>query len=134
MMRWWKFNAVGLAGVVVQLGALSFLTSAFRVPYLFATALAVEIALLHNFVWHEAWTWRGMAVEDRWRRLARFHVGNGIVSIAANTLFTWVFKKAFGLPLLPANIAAIAVTSLANFAVAKWWVFAIEPMCTQKTS
>ncbi|MBZ5608582.1 MAG: GtrA family protein [Acidobacteriia bacterium] len=123
MIRWFKFNAVGMAGVVVQLAALSLLTSVFRVPYLFATALAVELALLHNFVWHEAWTWRGLAVEDRWRRLARFHLANGFVSIGANTLFTYWFKQHFGLPLLSANLAAIAATSLLNFAVATWWVF-----------
>ncbi len=99
----------------MQLAALSLLTYAFRVPYLFATALAVEIALLHNFVWHECWTWRGLAIESRWRRLARFHVGNGFVSIGANTLFTWWFKQHLGLPLLAANLAAITATSLAQF-------------------
>ncbi len=123
MIRWFKFNAVGLAGVVVQLAALWLLTNLFGIPYLFATALAVEIALLHNFVWHERWTWRGLAAEDRWRRLARFHAANGFVSIGANTLFTFWFKQHFGLPLLSANLAAIAATSLLNFAVAAWWVF-----------
>jgi putative flippase GtrA len=127
MIRWFKYNAVGMAGVVVQLAALSLLTKAFRVPYLLATALAVETALLHNFVWHERWTWRGLAVKDRWRRMLRFHVANGFVSIGANTLFTWWFKQHFGLPLLSANLAAIAATSLLNFAVATLWVFRTEP-------
>jgi len=123
MIRWWKFNAVGIAGVVVQLTALWFLTTLWRIPYLPATAVAVEIALLHNFVWHEAWTWRGLAIEGRWRRLRRFHLANGVLSIVSNTLFTWFFKQSFGLPLLPANLAAIGVTSLLNFALAHWWVF-----------
>jgi putative flippase GtrA len=123
MIRWFKFNAVGLGGVVVQLSALALLTAVFRAPYLFATALAVEMALLHNFVWHEFWTWRGLAIESRWLRLLRFHLASGFVSIGANTLFTWWFTQHFGLPLLPANLAAIASTSLLNFAVATLWVF-----------
>lgn len=123
MIRWWRFNAVGLAGVMVQLAALSLLSGLLGVPYLVATPFAVEIALLHNFVWHEAWTWQGLAARDRWRRLRRFHIANGLVSIAGNTVFTWCFKQTLGLPLLPANIAAIAVTSLVNFAVASLWVF-----------
>lgn len=123
MIRWFKFNAVGIAGVAIQLAALYLLTSAFRVPYLFATPVAVEIALLHNFAWHEIWTWRGLAVEHRWRRLARFHAANGFVSIGANTLFTFWFRQHFGLHLLTANFAAIAATSLLNFAVATFWVF-----------
>jgi putative flippase GtrA len=123
VIRWMKFNAVGLAGVVVQLAALSLFATMWRIPYLPATAMAVEIALLHNFVWHERWTWRGLAVEDRWRRFCRFHLANGLLSIGANLLFTWFFKQTIGLPLIPANVAAISVTSLLNFALAHWWVF-----------
>jgi putative flippase GtrA len=123
MIRWWKFNAVGVAGVVVQLSALSLFANLWGIHYLPATALAVEIALLHNFVWHEAWTWRGLPPKDRWRRLRRFHVANGLVSILFNTLFTWCFKARLGLPLVPANVAAIAVTSVLNFALAHCWVF-----------
>lgn len=123
MIRWWKFNAVGIGGVVVQLGALSLFVNVGGIPYLPATALAVEIALLHNFVWHEAWTWPGLAAQDRWRRLRRFHLANGLVSILSNTLFTWCFKERLGWPLVPANLAAIAVTSVLNFALAHWWVF-----------
>ena len=28
------------------------------ISYLTATALAVELAVLNNFVWHQLWTWR----------------------------------------------------------------------------
>ena len=123
MRRWWRFNTVGMGGVVVQLGVLWLLVNIGRVPYLAATACAVEISLLHNFAWHETWTWPGLAHQDRWRRLVRFHVGNGFLSIAGNTLFTWLFKQSFGLPLLAANLGAIAAISLLNFALAAWWVF-----------
>jgi len=123
MIRWLRYNAVGIGGVAVQLSVLWLLANIFRVPYLTATALAVEIALLHNFIWHESWTWRGLARRDRWRRLLRFHLGNGFVSIAGNTIFTAWFRELFRLPLLAANIAAIAAISLLNFALAAWWVF-----------
>src|SRR5262249_8430739 len=52
-----KFNVVGIAGVGVQLLVLALLKSGFGVPYLTATVLAVETAVLHNFFWHERWTW-----------------------------------------------------------------------------
>jgi putative flippase GtrA len=132
MIRWLRFNAVGTGGVVVQLCLLWLLANLIRMPYLLATACAVEVALLHNFVWHEAWTWRGQSRPDRWRRLLRFHIGSGFVSIAGNTLFTWCFKQSLGWPLLVANIAAIAVTSLLNFAVSSLWVFDSRP--TAKSS
>src|SRR5207237_8971860 len=55
--RWLKFNAVGGIGMLVQLGTLAVLTNGLRVNYLLATALAVEAAVIHNFLWHERFTW-----------------------------------------------------------------------------
>ncbi len=57
IQRWLRFNAVGLAGIVVQLAALAALKQWTDLPVLAATAIAVEIAVLHNFYWHERWTW-----------------------------------------------------------------------------
>ena len=57
LLRWLTYNAVGLVGMAVQLGALVALTELGRLNVLVATALAVETAILHNFVWHERWTW-----------------------------------------------------------------------------
>lgn len=122
LVRWGKFNAVGLVGFALQLGVLWLLARVIGMQYLVATAVAVEISLLHNFVWHETWTWKGLAVEDRWRRLFRFHLANGFLSIASNVLFTWLLMQS-GLPLLFANTAAVAVTALLNFALAVVWVF-----------
>ncbi|HYL75698.1 MAG TPA: GtrA family protein [Bryobacteraceae bacterium] len=123
LRRWGRFNAVGIAGFALQLGTLWVLARVFGMQYLLATALAVELALLHNFVWHEAWTWPGLGVHGRWRRLARFHVANGFVSIASNVAFTWMLMQGFHLPLLIANTGAVVAAALLNFALAAWWVF-----------
>lgn len=123
MKRWLKFNAVGIAGAGVQLATLWLLAHVLGMQYVIATALAVETAVLHNFGWHEAWTWREMPPEGRWRRLLRFHIANGFVSITSNAVFTSGFKEGLGLPLLAANICAMLVTSLLNFALVKMWVF-----------
>jgi putative flippase GtrA len=122
-MRWLKFNTVGIGGAMVQLCALWLLHHFTSIPYVFGVMLAVEIAILHNFVWHEAWTWRGKPVEDRWWRLLRFHVGNGFVSIVSNVVLTYFYKEVVGLPLLAANFAAIVTAALLNFWVAHAWVF-----------
>jgi hypothetical protein len=47
--RWVAFNAVGAAGIGLQLGALALLLHVAHLHYLAATALAVEAAVLHNF-------------------------------------------------------------------------------------
>src|SRR5579864_9049286 len=84
VIRWWKFSAVGMAGVVVQLGALWTLAHLWKVPDLLATVLVVETALLHNLALHEAWTWRTAAAPRRSRRFLRFHLASGLQSIASS--------------------------------------------------
>src|SRR5271166_4556903 len=72
VVRWLKFNAVGALGIGVQLAVLLTLKSGFHLSYLPATALAVEAAILHNFLWHERYTWADQ-VQRSWRKsLPRF--------------------------------------------------------------
>ncbi len=52
-----RFSLVGFLGAVLQLTLMSLLTKYFGVFSAAATLIAVEIAILHNFVWHERFTW-----------------------------------------------------------------------------
>jgi putative flippase GtrA len=124
--RWLKFNFVGAVGIVVQLAALQLLIRGLHVQYLIATAIAVELAVLHNFVWHERFTWKDRAGGPRSAvaaRLLRFHAGNGVVSIAGNLVLMRLFVGGMGLRPLVANALAIAICSLLNFAAGEWFVF-----------
>jgi len=117
MVRWIKFNAVGIVGAGVQLGVLALLTR-LKVNYLIATALAVEAAVLHNYFWHVKWTWAG-----RRGHLWRFHLANGLVSIVSNLALMRLFTGQFGWPVVPANLAAITITSFVNYLLGDRWVF-----------
>jgi putative flippase GtrA len=124
-IRWLKFNAVGLLGVGVQLTALTLLTQAAGVHYLIATPLAVETAVLHNFCWHECYTWRDCtrAKVGRWRRLVRFHVTNGLLSLVANVLLMRLLAGVLHLPVVAANLLCIVTCSFANFVMSHLLVF-----------
>jgi putative flippase GtrA len=123
LARWWMFNAVGLLGVAVQLAVLD-AALALNLPYLMATAVAVEAAVLHNFAWHERWTWRERAqVPGRLARLAGFHAGNGAVSLAGNLAIMRVLVGAGRFHPLAANIAAIVICSLVNFLISDRLVY-----------
>lgn len=131
LRHWLKFNAVGAIGIVAQLAALAILKTLLRVEYLPATALAVEIAVLHNFIWHERWTWAERAgakgdVRTTWVRLVRFNLSTGAVSIAANLLFMRLLVGGLHVPYLLANMSSIAATSLANFWLSDRFVFEHE--------
>ncbi|MEO8098991.1 MAG: GtrA family protein [Acidobacteriota bacterium] len=117
MIRWLKFNTVGVAGAILQLAVLWLLTRA-GLHYLIATALAVEVAVLHNFYWHTRWTWKG-----RNASLLRFHLANGLLSVISNLIWMRIFTGWLGIPTIPANLLAIALTSIANFLLGDRWVF-----------
>jgi dolichol-phosphate mannosyltransferase len=125
-LRFSKFAIVGLMGVALQLSLLALLTKHFRMLPVMATALAVEITLLHNFLWHERFTWRERRLKDfrqRARRLCRFHLGNGLVSLLGNTSLSYCLVVRLNAPPLPSAFASIALCSLANFALADRWVY-----------
>ena len=125
-MRWLKFNAVGAMGVVVQLGALAVLVSGLRLNYLLATGLAVELAVLHNFFWHQRFTWKDRAGVSRTQvvwRLIRFNFSNGAISLGGNLVLMRLLTGALHVNYLAANVASIAALSLANFAVSHTFVF-----------
>ena len=124
--RWAAFNGVGALGIVVQLGALAIMIRGFDVPYLWATAIAVELAVLHNFLWHQRWTWRDRrhtsAVQTA-GRLWRFHMLNGFVSLAGNLTIARLLTGELHADPLASNIAAIMVCSMLNFTASELLVF-----------
>lgn len=119
------FVAVGLMGFLVQMAVLAVLTLALGWQPVTATLLAVEAAIITNFLWHERWTWRDRRDGSRWfGRLARFHVANGVTSLAGNALVVAMTTGWFGINPLIANLSAVALLAAANFIAADRWVFA----------
>jgi putative flippase GtrA len=124
--RWLKFNLVGAIGIFVQLAALWALTALANLPYVIATALAVEAAVLHNFIWHEHYTWRdrrGGGPVSVLRRLLRFNLSTGAISIGGNLLLMSIYVGAFHLLAVVGNLLSIATCSIANFLVSDRFVF-----------
>jgi len=130
-----KFVIVGCLGFVLQLLTLSALTSLAGWPWLSATAAAVEAAVLHNFVWHEWWTWgdrgfAGFAGAHTFGRLVRFNVATGFISIVGNLVLMEILVEAVGLPPLVSNAIAVGLLSVVNFIVSDRWVFTLPPSPT----
>jgi putative flippase GtrA len=126
IMRWLKFNFVGAGGVLVQLGLLEAWMHFNLGNYLLGTALAVEAALVHNFGWHCLYTWRDRPAPTKFAiamRAVRFHLSNGAVSLIGNLLLMRLLVTVLSVPVLWANIVAIAVCSTINFLLGDKYVF-----------
>lgn len=125
-MRLLKFNFVGAVGILVQLVALSILKSGLGLDYMVATALAVETAVVHNFLWHERFTWLDRTTgtrRDMFGRLARFNLSTGLISIVGNLMLMRTLVGHFHFHYMMANMLAIGTCALANFLVSDQFVF-----------
>lgn len=122
MIHFIRFNVVGVFGFALQSGALFVLThSAHPIGYLAATAVAVELAVLNNFVWHQRWTWKDRPSASKGEtlsRLVKFNITNGAVSITGNLVFMSILVGRLGLPLAGASLASVAACSICNFFLA----------------
>src|SRR5947209_5213948 len=107
LTRYLRFNVAGLAGVAVQLAVLSVLTRVAGLAMLSATTCAVEVAILHNFIWHERYTWANRTRDKpqlALRRFLQFNLSNGGVSIIGNLAIMKLLADIAHFPLLLANL------------------------------
>jgi putative flippase GtrA len=135
-IRFLRFNAVSGLGIFVQLAVVTLLVGVAGLHYLVGTAVAVEMAVLHNFAWHERWTWRERRATDGggedpparsggsvFFRCLAFHAGNGCVSLLGSLALLPLLVGVLGLHYLVANLATIAATGLLNFVISDRLIF-----------
>jgi putative flippase GtrA len=132
LARWLRFNFVGVLGIAVQLVTLGLLRTGLHLHYIFATALAVEVAVIHNFIWHERYTWADRQTQAAATRFITFNATTGGFSIVGNLIMMKLLVEGAHVPYLPANIVAIATCSIANFFVSDRLVFRMAKRTSAK--
>ena len=124
------FNSVGALGFLLQLAVLFLLMGRLNWDYVPATTLAVESAVIHNFFWHERWTWAdraGSGWAGSLRRFLRFNLTNGALSIAGNLVFMHIFLQALPVNYAAANFLSMVACSILNFILSDRLVFKCAP-------
>jgi dolichol-phosphate mannosyltransferase len=118
--RFGKFLVVGSSGALVNSGALYALHGKAHLPLVAASASATGLAIAHNYVWNDRWTFRRARMSLR--RFVRFGlvslVGLGIAEIVLVVLVTTAMVD-----YLLANLAGIALATLWNFTANVVWTW-----------
>jgi len=118
-----RFGVVGTLGVVVNSLALLLAHGVAGLPLVVASPLAVEVAILHNFLWNDRWTFG--AAGFSLRRLGKFNLTSlGGLAIASGVLYLLVGYA--GVHYLLANLAGIALATLWNCAASLLWTWGLE--------
>jgi dolichol-phosphate mannosyltransferase len=116
--RFLKFGVVGLSGVFVDM-TIMYLLGSIGWGLTSSKLVAGEVAVVNNFIWNDAWTFRDASRSQkgwrkRMRRFLKFNIvcllGLGLSVGIINLVFNYVIPNRF-----VANFVAIAVTTMWNF-------------------
>ena len=125
LRRWVVFNTVGLAGFAVQIGGIAVLTRLGGWHVVPATIVVMEAVIVQNYLAHSRWTWADSPPRTRRERILRplRYQGAKLVSLAVNaTLTAWLVSRG-GLPPELANVIAVCLCAVLNYAAADRLVF-----------
>jgi dolichol-phosphate mannosyltransferase len=114
-----KFGAVGGSGIFVNTAILYTLTSVFGFYLLLSSLIAIETAVITNFILNDIWTFGS---DDKKRSvISRFFLFNGIsvAGIVINISILWFLTTYTGMYYIWANIIGIFVAFSWNFMLNK---------------
>jgi putative flippase GtrA len=114
-----KYAVIGGVGVVINMVALLLLSRCFGLPLAAASALAVELSAVSNYLLNDSWTFA--ARTPTVKRFAKFNVA-AVLGLALNVFTVW-FLTRLGLYFLAANLVGIAVGFTLNYAFSVSWVW-----------
>ncbi len=117
--RFLKFGAVGLSGVVVDVGVFWMLSNGLGVAAVTATIVSAEVAVWNNFIWNDRWTFGDRSIQQpgnrsRIRRFLKFNV-LCLVGIVLQGTLVGLMSTVAGVPAIGAKLLAIALVMLWNF-------------------
>jgi dolichol-phosphate mannosyltransferase len=119
--RFMRFAAVGLSGVVVDMGLLFLLSDPSTLGWGLTRSklIAAELAIVNNFVWNDFWTFSDISghqrkLPQRLRRFAKFQL-ICLAGLALNTALLNLQFNILGMNRYLANAVAIVAVTGWNF-------------------
>ena len=113
-----KFGVVGFAGILINTSVLYLLSRRLGLPLVLSAGVAVELAVISNFLLNSAWTF---ASSPSLPRFAKFNVAS-LAGLGVNIAGVWLLTR-LGLYLLAADLIGIALAFAVNYAFSVLWVW-----------
>ena len=128
-MRFLKFGLVGLSGVLVNEGLLWLLTENLGLYYLLSAAIAVETAIITNFILNDIWTFRDRRTPGNRSLLGRGLKFNlvSLGGLSINIAILWTVTEVVGISYLISNLIGIAGATLWNYTINTLWTWRAKP-------
>lgn len=123
--RFITFSFVGVSGILVNQGILFYAHESLQVPLAFASLVAIQVAIINNFIWNRQFTWTDRPMQG-FQAVKRGLIKFTLVSWVAGAL-NWVvlllLTELLEIHYMLANLAAILVASVLNYFLNDLWTF-----------
>mgnify|MGYP001278841942 FL=1 len=118
-----KYSLVGVSGVFVNLGLYFLLTRYYEISELVAPLIAIESALISNFILNNFWTFGKRITQSRIRvKFVKFHLVSGFSALINYSAFLTLFLV-FGLYDILANLIGIGLAAIVNYLINSNWTW-----------
>jgi len=118
-----RYSLVGVSGVFVNLGLYLLLTRYFEISELVAPLIAIESALISNFILNNFWTFGKRITQSRIRvKFVKFHLVSGFSALINYSAFLTLFLV-FGLYDILANLIGIGLAAIVNYLINSNWTW-----------
>jgi putative flippase GtrA len=117
-----RFCLVGGTGIVINTAVLYLLSRGLGLPLPLSSAVAVELAIISNYVLNDRFTFA--ARRPSLRRLAKFNL-TSLGGLGVNVVIVWLLTR-HGVYFLVANLVGIAVAVVVNYTFSVAWVWRRE--------
>ncbi len=118
-----KYSLVGVSGVFVNLGLYLFLTRYYEISEVVAPLIAIESALISNFILNNFWTFGKRITQSRIRvKFVKFHLVSGFSALINYSAFIALFLV-FGLYDILANLIGIGLAAIVNYLINSNWTW-----------
>lgn len=110
--------AVAWLGALVNTGCLYLFKGLLGIRIIPASILAIEVSILHNFLWYRYWAWRDRRRENYqpfWPQFLKYNFITGSVDFLVAVPTLWVLSTVFKIHYLAANLLAMIAPPIIKF-------------------
>ena len=113
-----KFGVVGITGILINIGILYLLSRRLGLPLVLSSGVAVELAVISNFLLNSTWTF---GCHPSLPRFAKFNVAS-LAGLTVNVTGVLLLTR-LGFYLLAADLIGVAVGFVVNYMFSVLWVW-----------
>lgn len=116
-----KFNIVGVANTLVDIGVFAVFHTLFGVYYMIAQVISYSCGVLNSFLLNKHWTFRQKTAVNS-MLIIKFMLVN-IISLGMALFLLYIFKDRLEIDTMVSKLISTLFAMVVNFSGNKLWVF-----------